>query len=105
MLPKLAVCLGGIDVFPEYLDQFAKTYSGRVEDNLDSFDMTGLAGTDLFVGRIFNCTAGVSNRRRYNSLSLSNAGCMHQKHPPAKVAFRRCPLSGLVPSHGPPTCR
>src|SRR5208283_5677914 len=65
---ELAVFLGGVDVFPEYLDQFVKTYYGRVEDNLDCFDMTGLAGTDLLVGWIFNCTAGVSDRCRYDTL-------------------------------------
>src|SRR5208337_2491894 len=65
---KLAVFLGGVDVFPEYLDQCVKTYYGRVEDNLDSFDMTGLAGTDLLVGWIFNCTTGVSDRCRSDTL-------------------------------------
>ncbi len=83
---ELAVRVGGVDVAPEILHQVLVAHLARVEEDLDGFQMAGLPGGIVLVGRIDLRATRKAREDARDARRLLEVGLGVQKQPPAKVA-------------------
>ena len=67
---ELAAGVGGIDMFPEHLQQPAERHARGIVDGLHRLDVAGPAGGDLLVGRIHLSPAGVAGDHLLDAVYL-----------------------------------
>src|SRR3989454_7154545 len=98
IVAEMPVRRGWINVVPEDLQELGVADLGGIEEDLDRLRVAGLPGRHVLVGRILLHAAGIAGRVETTPSTLSNASSMHQKHPPANVAFcsRRLSAPGVL---------
>ena len=79
---KLPPRIGGIDDFPKGLKKFPIGNFFRPKGHLDALDVSGFSGGNLFVGRIFDGSAGIARYHGNDSGDFLQVGLYTPKAAP-----------------------
>lgn len=88
-IAELPIWCHRVNVPPKHFKKLSVGDLRRIKDNLHDFCMPGLASRDLLISGVGCLPPVYPEVVEMTPLSSSNGGSMHQKQPPAKVAFAR----------------